>query len=197
MNPNNHLLATTGTQMTELSYLLTALETLISEDGFGNDKSRAEVRTQVALLKASIDKDFIKPIEKKLPSVLFMPPAELDRAADEVRKIREQSLASDEPVAESLEFADQFSAVLIRQTMLNIITSLNRSCAIYEKQKNCSVASKRLFRQRMGQLLGEGIRDILVDLFTEQPELAVGTWKQEFDWVEIKKKRDEAKAPTT
>ncbi len=183
MNPNNHLLATTGTQLMDICHLLNALEVMDSQDAIGNDKSRAEVRTQVSQLRTAIDRDFIKPIEKKLPSVLFMPPADLDRFLD--NKAKEQ--ADSETVSEHLEFPDQFTAVLVRQTALNVITLLNRSHAIYEKQKNCSPESKRLFKKKITALT-DSLKNILEDIFTEQGELAIGSWKSE-DWTERKNQR--------
>lgn len=184
MNPNNHLLATTGTQLMEICHLLNALEVMDSQDAIGSDKSRAEVRTQVSQLRTAIDRDFIKPIEKKLPSVLFMPPADLDRFLESKAKEAAEGEAS---TSSHLEFPDQFTAVLVRQTAFNVLTLLNRSSAIYEKQKNCSPESKRLFKQKIAALT-EGVKEILEDLFVEQGELAVGNWKQE-DWAERKNQR--------
>ena len=86
-------------------------------------------------------------------------------------------------VADYLEFDDEAIAIQIRQALAHVTLLLNRSCFLYEHSKR--EEDKRLYKRRIGAALGE-INDIFTDLFIAHPELALGGWKSDYDWEDVK-----------
>ncbi len=111
-------------------------------------------------------------------------PENEDSSSDEINTPTDFSKKRKRPkVANYLAFDDEVIAIQIRQIMAHVTLLLNRSCFLYELSK--SDEDKRLYRRRIGSLLVETDK-IFTDLFIAHPELALGGWKSDCDWDDIR-----------
>ncbi|MBX9571395.1 MAG: hypothetical protein K2X77_21040 [Candidatus Obscuribacterales bacterium] len=184
MDDDEHFNVTVGENVTEVCHLLELTCDLIERDQIGTARQRESIKQLFDASLATFDESILQDIKKKLPHACFP-------RLSKYSEMEELTVRSSEEPTEPLQhlsFPDKLVAISIRQAVFNVISLLDRSCALFE-HSGSSVEEKNLYKLRIAQILGGPLDEIMTDLFVAHPELAILDWKTDYDWDEIGQSR--------
>ncbi len=177
MNENTHgqtdIELTIAENLTQIALLLEITEELVnSKIGDGGDSYLTTCKSALQELHAKVNSEFAVVLSKR---------------ASILSKVEQRDYSPISKSAQWHSFDQRQSAILLRQCFLNISSLLNHACKI-EQDSGSNPAESRLFRLRVGEMLGGPVREMLYDIFCAHPDLAV-MGSENDNWQRFKENR--------
>lgn len=179
---------TIGENLLEVRMILTTTVTLLKSVTVDSDKEKTLVKESIDSILRMIEGGVLSQILERHSKLRTLDESYCDLGQNdesdesEIRPSKRARLTKEEvQIADLLKFPDRQTAISIRQAIFNIDSLLNRSCYFYIQHADLAEAEALLFKVRIGQMLGGPLWDILKDLFTAHPDLAICGYEK-FNW---------------